>query len=172
MGTEDVSTQTDPDEEHFPPLSPVTASPVLPATSSSLQQDQHCDRHIPLLPQLTKSDHTETKPRPQSTTGVPNTSLHHSMPTGTRMWQCGTEQGLEGAGMGRRHWRSLSADAACTPRSVTSARRFSELYSFSRSEVQRRFHQQYPEQAPDLRQYGIQTGKRHIIHGYHAYYYH
>ena len=59
------------------------------------------------------------------------------------------------------------------PRSVESTRRMNELFQgFKRCEVLRRFHSAYPESAPDLRQYGTRTGKRHIINGHHAYYFH
>ena len=67
--------------------------------------------------------------------------------------------------------RPYSADMH-VPRSVTSTRRLMSVYNFSKSEVLKRFHQEYPERAPDLRDYGIQEGKRHIIHGYKSYYFH
>ena len=72
------------------------------------------------------------------------------------------------------HRRSLSVGDCVSfrPRSTIVCRRFSQIYSFSRSNVMRQFHSQYPEPAPDLRQFGIQTGKRHTIHGYNAYYFH
>ena len=60
-----------------------------------------------------------------------------------------------------------------TPRSVGSTRRLMGLYNnFSKTEVLRRFHDQYPEDVPDLRDYSIREGKRHVIHGHHAYYFH
>lgn len=60
-----------------------------------------------------------------------------------------------------------------TPRTVESTRRMMQIFNrFSRSESMRRFHQHYKELAPDLRELSIQQGKRHIIHGKHAYYYH
>ena len=42
---------------------------------------------------------------------------------------------------------------------------------FSRSEAMRRYHNLYPDQLPDLRE-ATDTGRRHIINGYHAYFYH
>ena len=61
-----------------------------------------------------------------------------------------------------------------TPRTVESTRRMMQVFNrFSRSESMRRFHQHYQESAaPDLRVFSIREGKRHIIHGTHAYYYH
>ena len=74
----------------------------------------------------------------------------------------------------RHHHRSLSVDDGTSypPRSSISCRRFSQLYAFSHSDVMKQFHSQYPEPVPDLRQYGIQTGRRHTIHGYNSYYFH
>ena len=72
-----------------------------------------------------------------------------------------------------KHQRSYSADQTVSlPRTSSSSRRFSSLYGFSRSAVLKRFHSQYPEQAPDLRQYGMKKGRRHTIHGYNSYYFH
>ena len=69
-------------------------------------------------------------------------------------------------------YRPYTADVY-TPRSALSTRRLMTLYNgFSMTEVLRRFHAQYPEEAPDLRDYNIREGKRHVIHGNHAYYFH
>jgi hypothetical protein len=64
-------------------------------------------------------------------------------------------------------------DAECTPRTVESTRRMMEVFNgFSRSTSMRQFHQCYQESVtPDLRQFSRQ-GKRHVIHGIHAYHYH
>lgn len=74
------------------------------------------------------------------------------------------------------HTRSYSADAAATcytPRTAEATKRLMGLYNgFSRTETMRKFHERYPEKAPDLREYSIREGKRHIIHGSHAYYFH
>ena len=43
---------------------------------------------------------------------------------------------------------------------------------YSKTRVLRRLHLQFPEQAPDLREQSIRTGRRHVINGYHAYYWH
>ena len=71
-----------------------------------------------------------------------------------------------------RHKRSLSANNYI-PRTVDSTQRLNILYNgFSRTETLKRFREQHPENAPDLRHYSIREGKRHIIHGSHAYYFH
>ena len=77
-----------------------------------------------------------------------------------------------------QHTRSYSADASYPPhnnsiRTAQSTQRLMTLYNgFNRSEVMKKFHKQYPEKAPDLRQYSIREGKRHVICGSHAYYFH
>ena len=69
--------------------------------------------------------------------------------------------------------RSGARSETYTPRTIESTRKFMRLYQgFSRSEILNRFNKQYEEVVPDLRQYSIQKGKRHFIHGSHAYYYH
>ena len=77
------------------------------------------------------------------------------------------------------HVRSYSADANLCSNSSRQVRtgeatkRLMGLYNgFNRTEVQRRFHEQYPQKAPDLREYSVREGRRHIIHGSHAYYFH
>ena len=79
-----------------------------------------------------------------------------------------------------QHTRSYSADASYPShqnnnsiRTAQSTRRLMTLYNgFTRSEVMKKFHEQYPEKAPDLREYSIREGKRHVISGSHAYYFH
>ena len=80
-----------------------------------------------------------------------------------------------------QHTRSYSADASYSPhqndnnniRTAQSTRRLMTLYNgFTRSAVMKKFHEQYPEKAPDLREYSIREGKRHVISGSHAYYFH
>ena len=44
--------------------------------------------------------------------------------------------------------------------------------SYNKTEALRQFHNQYPSHTPDLRQYSVSSGRRHIINGYHAYYWH
>lgn len=44
-------------------------------------------------------------------------------------------------------------------------------FEFNKSAVKRHFYAEYPENAPDLRENSRQ-GKRHLIHGHHAYYFH
>ena len=70
--------------------------------------------------------------------------------------------------------RPHSADAlyGYPPRTVSSTRRLMSAYDYSKSDALRRFHQQYRETTPDLREYSICEGKRHIIHGSHAYFFH
>lgn len=58
-----------------------------------------------------------------------------------------------------------------TPRTAVASRRLMSAFEFDKSAVKRRFHAEYPENAPDLRKNSSQ-GKRHLIHGYHAYYFH
>ena len=69
---------------------------------------------------------------------------------------------------------SQSHEAAChslaTPRSTQ--RLVSLFNGFNKTEILKRFHDEFPEKAPDLREYSIHEGKRHVIHGNHAYYYH
>lgn len=45
---------------------------------------------------------------------------------------------------------------------------------YNKSEAIQRFHAMYPDGVPDLRVYGSshQCGRRHVINGYHAYYWH
>lgn len=43
---------------------------------------------------------------------------------------------------------------------------------YSRMEALRQFRLAYPDHIPDLREYSIRSGRRHIINGYHAYYWH
>ena len=67
---------------------------------------------------------------------------------------------------------AVSADVV-TPRSVDSTRKLMGLYNgFNKTDILRRFHEHFPERAPDLRTYSAKEGKRHIIHGSHAYYFH
>ena len=58
-----------------------------------------------------------------------------------------------------------------TPRTAVASRRLMSAYEFDKSAVKKQFHAEYPENAPDLRENSTQ-GKRHLIHGYHAYYFH
>ena len=57
-----------------------------------------------------------------------------------------------------------------TPRSTQ--RLMSLFNGFNKTEILKQFHKEFPENAPDLREYSVHEGKRHIIHGSHAYYYH
>ena len=157
----DAATQTEQDD-------------FLPQKLSQDDNEPRTSAQTITLPQLTTSGQTVTKPRPKSATVIPSlTKPPNTTTTGVGMGRDGTECGLESSRSDQRRKRSFSVDeSAFIPRSTLSARRFSELYGFNRSDVLRRFHAQYPEQAPDLRQYGIQTGKRHIIHGYNSYHFH
>jgi len=58
-----------------------------------------------------------------------------------------------------------------TPRTAIASRRLMSAYEFDRSAIKKRFHAEYPENAPDLRENSTQ-GRRHLIHGSHAYYFH
>ncbi len=60
-----------------------------------------------------------------------------------------------------------------TPRTAQSTQRLMSLFNgFNKTDILKRFHEEFPEKAPDLREYGLQDGKRHTIHGSHAYYFH
>jgi hypothetical protein len=79
------------------------------------------------------------------------------------------------ATMKPQHTRSYSADGSYPPhvRTAQATRRLMTLYNgFNRSEVMKKFHEQYSEKAPDLREYSIREGKRHVICGSNAYYFH
>ena len=43
---------------------------------------------------------------------------------------------------------------------------------YSKTEALRHFHIQHPKRAPDLREFSISQGRRHVINGYHAHYWH
>lgn len=58
-----------------------------------------------------------------------------------------------------------------TPRTAIASRRLMSAFEFDKSAVKRRFHAEYPDNAPDLRENSSQ-GRRHVIHGHHAYYFH
>ena len=64
-----------------------------------------------------------------------------------------------------------SKQTPLTPRTAIASRRLMSAFEFNRSAIKRRFHSEYPENAPDLRENSCQ-GRRHIIHGHHAYYFH
>ena len=72
----------------------------------------------------------------------------------------------------RRRPHSADDVYSYTPRTASSTRRLMSAYDYSKSDALRRFHQQYRETTPDLREYSLCEGKRHIIHGSHAYFFH
>ena len=84
-------------------------------------------------------------------------------------------------GSSRRKQPASSSNAAAdkpafnptpfSPRTAIASRRLMSAYEFDRSAVKRKFREQYPENAPDLRENSTQ-GKRHLIHGRHAYFFH
>lgn len=123
---------------------------------------------------------TQTEPDdeypPLWSTGQPQLTNDHQTKatTGEPKWENMVElRPLTTTGVEHRQ-RSFSVNEglAFHPRSSLSSRRFSQLYGFSRSDVMKQFHSQFPEPVPDLRQYGMQKGRRHIIHGYNSYYFH
>ena len=142
VAKKDVATQTDPDDEYLPSTPPLQTDDAMPTGSKEGQMVTSCSN---------TSKPAIIVPRARlSDSASPSKPTRHG-----------------------RHQRSFSVDEATfIPRSACSTRRFSELYDFSRSDVQKQFHSQYPEQAPDLRQYGTQKGKRHTIHGFNSYYFH
>lgn len=155
----DKATQTDPEflslhettplpmPHALPHLTPITPSPSTPHPSQP-----HTPHKLPQLP--TTQFHLSTSHySPQR----PHTALDQSH-TPTQPKSVGS--------------RPHTSDTY-TPRSAVSTRRLMGLYNnYSRTEVLRRFHDQYPEGVPDLRDYSIREGKRHVIHGHHAYYFH
>jgi hypothetical protein len=64
-----------------------------------------------------------------------------------------------------------TAGSSCYPTSQP-AMDDKELPQYSRTQVLRHFNQLYPDRVPDPREYSITSGRRHIINGYHAYYWH
>lgn len=146
--TRDVATQTEPDDEYLYTLT---------------TQDQSIPTESTVGPLTNLSDQKMPKHQPKEKIIKPRLS---TSPSGTR-FKTETET------KDKNHHRSFSIDeTSFRPRSSFTTQRFSEIYGFSRSDVQKQFHLQYPESAPDLRQYGIQKGKRHTIHGYNSYYFH
>ena len=144
----DVATQTELDDDYL--LTP-TPTPL---------QLHHMPMDTTTLPQLTNRCQRATNQRSKSATTVP-------IPTST----VGTRLGPQGMDPRQGHQHSRSFDEHSHLR-TSSARKFTQLNGFSRSDVQKQFHSQYPELAPDLRQYGMQKGKRHTIHGYNSYHFH
>ena len=67
--------------------------------------------------------------------------------------------------------RSAFIPTPFSPRTAIASRRLMSAYEFDRSAVKRNFREQFPENAPDLRENSTQ-GKRHLIHGRHAYFFH
>lgn len=62
---------------------------------------------------------------------------------------------------------------ATPPRTVESTRRMLQVFNgYSKSNVLKHFGQQYQDVVPDLRKFGTREGKRHVINGFNAYYYH
>lgn len=97
------------------------------------------------------------------------TPLHQSASqlTSTLPFRRGQEQNL----MLKRS-SSFSNDTG-TPRTANSTRKLVGLFNgFNRTDILKRFHEHFPENAPDLRTYSIREGKRHIIHGSNSYYFH
>ena len=43
---------------------------------------------------------------------------------------------------------------------------------YSKTEALKQFNMQHPRRTPDLREFSISQGRRHIINGYHAHYWH
>lgn len=67
----------------------------------------------------------------------------------------------------------LQSSQQFTPRSAQSTRQLMTLFNgFNKSDVLKQFHEDFPEKTADLREYSTHEGKRHFIHGSHAYYYH
>lgn len=66
-----------------------------------------------------------------------------------------------------------SQQSTFTPRSAQSTRRLMTLFNgFNKTDVLKRFHEDFPEKTADIREYSTHEGKRHFIHGSHSYYYH
>ena len=144
----DVATQTELDDDY-----------LLTATPTPLQL-LHMPMDTTTLPQWTNCCQRATNQRSKSATAAP-------IPPST----VGTRIRPQGMDSRQGYQRSGSFDERSHLR-TSSARKLMHLNEFSRSDVQKQFHSQYPELAPDLRRYGIQKGKRHTIHGYNSYHFH
>lgn len=160
----DQATQTE--EEYFSEQSTHTEKQTedkLPALTPSAHVEDTKSDHVQESYKLPQLSHNIAPPEE----GLPIQPVNTDRPASAYFY---TQS--EGYTDNLRHKRSFSANAYI-PRTVDSTRRLNSLYNgFSRTETLKRFHEQYPETAPDLRHYSIREGKRHIIHGSHAYYFH
>ena len=167
----DKATQTDP-EDFTQPIQSLTYS----ANIHSRPESQSRLPHISHTGHLTQMEHDSPKPSRDYLKPDAGHS-HYKLPRSrseseNKLPTTGTQfQSLPSWAHGRR---PHSADSlySYTPRTVSSTRRMMSAYDYSKSDALRRFHQQYRETTPDLREYSIREGKRHVIHGSHAYFFH
>ena len=83
-----------------------------------------------------------------------------------------TAKTLPGTAVQAQHTQGHVATHSCLTTPHPTQRLMSLVNGFNKTEILKRFHKEFPEKAPDLREYSVHEGKRHIIHGSHAYYYH
>ena len=158
----DKATQTDPE---LPTLQDTLTSDTLPhltststtITPSSPHTSQPYTLHkCPQLPTVNPMMSTFASKRPHTAGGQTKTYVH---PKSASAFSTQTE---------KSDW--LHTTNVHTPRSAVSTRR--TMTTFSKTEAIRQFHERHPDNVPDLRDYSIQEGRRHVIHGHHAYYFH
>ena len=165
----DKATQTDPalsvtatlegaphslTSDTLPHLTPTTITPSAPHTSQP-----YTPHRLPQLPTAEVVDSTMPTFVSKRLPTVGNEMKMYVHPKSARVFSPRTDTA---------DWPH-TADVH-TPRSAVSTRRM--LNSFSKTEAIRQFQEKYPGNVPDLREYSIQEGRRHVIHGHHAYYYH
>lgn len=72
--------------------------------------------------------------------------------------------------------RPLSRESFLNPTtggsSFVNTNSFSLLLPHCKSEAVKLFHQMYPDNVPNIHSNSSQTSRRHVINGYHAYYWH
>ena len=167
----DKATQTDPSlsatrtlegaphsltSDTLPHLTPTTITPSTPQTSQP-----YTPHKLPQLPTAQVVDPTMptfVSKRPHTAGNQAKMYIH---PKSARVFTPQTDTA--------DHDWLLTADVHTTRSAVSTRRMFN---SFSKTEAIRRFQERYPGNVPDLRDYSIQEGRRHVIHGHHAYYYH
>lgn len=177
-GVLDYSTQT-PDTTLAPPRKPIDAltaklyrlplidtppvlgskdqrsTPIRASTSPAKSLGIHLSKRVGTLEPSSYSTKKQI-----SSTGMPQQSVSQKLHTLSKVTQDDSRLGK-------------SRGLVLKPRSMESTRRMLQVFNgYSKSKVLNRFNQQYQESAPDLRKFSTREGKRHFIHGTHAYYYH
>ena len=168
-GKVDKATQTDPalsatatlegaphslTSDTLPHLTPTTITPSAPHPSQP-----YTIHKLPQLPTAQVVDPTMPTFASKRPHTVGNQTKMYAHPKSARVFTPQTDTA---------DWL-LTTDVH-TPRSAVATRRI--FNSFSKTEAIRQFQERYTGNVPDLRDYSIQEGRRHVIHGHHAYYYH